>query len=212
MKLCAAQLCPTPGRIEENLRRHRELVAEAAASRADLILFPELSLTGYEPELADRLALHVDDERLAALQHLSDLHGLVIGAGLPVIAPGRPLIGLLFFRPNLPRRLYAKTMLYADEVPWFLAGTENIIIEAAGLRIAPAICFESLHTSHAERAAEMGADIYLAAVAKSAAGLTRAEAHYPMIAARHGMTVLMANCVGACDNFTAMGRSAAWNE
>ncbi len=64
---------------------------------------------------------------------------------------------------------------------------------------------------HAERAAELGADIYLASVAKPTGGLTKAFSHYPAVARRHAMTVLMANCVGPCDDFVAVGQSAVWS-
>ena len=59
--------------------------------------------------------------------------------------------------------------------------------------------------------ARLGADLYLASVAKSAAGVAQAYGHYPLIAQKHHMTVVMANCLGPNDNFIGAGRSAAWN-
>ena len=38
-----------------------------------------------------------------------------------------------------------------------------------------------------------------------------AYAHYPLIAREHGMTVLMANCVGPADDYVAAGQSGVWN-
>ena len=52
---------------------------------------------------------------------------------------------------------------------------------------------------------------HVASVAKSAKGIARADAHYPAIARRHSLHVLMANCVGPCDDFEAVGGSAIWN-
>ena len=57
----------------------------------------------------------------------------------------------------------------------------------------------------------MGAGIYLASAAKPAAAMAKAVAHYPAIALKYNMHVLMANCVGPSDNFTSVGQSAVWN-
>ena len=59
--------------------------------------------------------------------------------------------------------------------------------------------------------ADLGANIYLASVAKSARGVDKAFSHYPAVAQRYAMTVLMANCVGPCGDFVAVGQSAMWN-
>ena len=77
--------------------------------------------------------------------------------------------------------------------------------------VAPAICYESLLGAHAEAAVALGATLYVASVAKSAEGIVKGDAHYPSIARRHSLPVLMANCVGPCDDFEAVGGSAIWN-
>ena len=56
----------------------------------------------------------------------------------------------------------------------------------------------------------MGASVYLASVAKPAGSLVKALTHYPAVACRHGMYVVMANCVGPSDGFVSVGQSAAW--
>jgi predicted amidohydrolase len=58
----------------------------------------------------------------------------------------------------------------------------------------------------------LGATIYVASVAKSAKGVEKAFAHYPVIAKQYAMPVLMANCVGFCDNFFSVGKSAVWTK
>lgn len=90
-----------------------------------------------------------------------------------------------------------------------VSGDENLHI--GGRTIAPAICYESLLPEHAAEAASRGADIYLASVAKPERSLEKAKRHYPEVARRHRMHIVMANSVGPCDDFQAAGRSAAWN-
>ncbi|QEL15918.1 carbon-nitrogen hydrolase family protein [Limnoglobus roseus] len=211
MKVCAAQLRPISGDIAGNVEKHLELVALAADAGAKLVFFPELSLTGYEPRAAAELAIGPDDHRLDVFQAVSDARGVIIGVGLPWRIPTGVRIGMAFFQPARPRLMYAKQLLHSDELPFFVCGDRQVVLEAGGLTFAPAICYESLQPDHAVRAASAGANVYLASVAKSAAGVTKGYSHYPVVAARHAMTVLMANCLGPCDDFVAAGRSAVWN-
>jgi predicted amidohydrolase len=212
MRICAAQLAAVRGDIAANVARHVAFAELASSRSADLVLFPELSLTGYEPTLAGELATDADDPRLEAFQSLADARGIIIGVGLPTRSKSGPQVSLVVFRPLERRLTYSKQRLHADELSWFSSGDEQLVIDAGGHRLAPAICFESLQPEHAAAVADLGADTYLASVAKPHRSVAVAHQHYPAIARRHSMIVLMANCVGPCDDFMAAGRSAAWTE
>jgi predicted amidohydrolase len=212
MRICAAQLAAVRGDIAANVGRHVAFVELAASQGADLILFPELSLTGYEPTLAGELATDATDPRLEVLQALADARGIIVGAGLPTRSRSGPQISLIVFRPHEGRLSYSKQQLHADELSWFSSGDEQLVIDAGGHRLAPAICFESLQPEHAAAVADLGADTYLASVAKPHRSVVVAHQHYPAMARRHSMIVLMANSVGPCDDFVAAGRSATWTE
>jgi len=56
MKICVAQTRPVKGDIQSNIENHKKFIDLAVSGGADTIIFPELSLTGYEPELAKELA------------------------------------------------------------------------------------------------------------------------------------------------------------
>ena len=118
---------------------------------------------------------------------------------------------MLVFRPDAARVVYSKQHLHADELPWFVAGNGQVTLSAGKEIVAPAICYESLLDAHCEAAVALGATIYVASVAKSAKGIEKADAHYPAIARRHSLPVLMANSVGPCDGFEAVGSSSIWN-
>ncbi|RJO66178.1 MAG: carbon-nitrogen hydrolase [Myxococcales bacterium] len=75
-RLVLAQIAPKLGLVEENAARHQAIVREARAAEADLVLFPELSLTGYLlKDLVSDVAL-------------SEAELLDLFAGL---GPGRPI-------------------------------------------------------------------------------------------------------------------------
>jgi predicted amidohydrolase len=140
MNLCAAQLRAVAGDVAANAAKHLELIALAVAERADLVFFPELSLTGYEPRLAASLACHHADPRLDAFQQRSDAHEVIIGLGLPLTFESGVRIGMVWFAPGAPRKIYAKQQLHADELPYFVAGDGQLVLKAAGRALAPAIC------------------------------------------------------------------------
>jgi predicted amidohydrolase len=68
VRIALAQIAPALGQLEVNLARHHALLGEARAAGADLVVFPELGLTGYQlQDLAGEVAMRLDDPRLTAL-------------------------------------------------------------------------------------------------------------------------------------------------
>jgi predicted amidohydrolase len=212
MKICIAQIAPIKGNISANIKIHKRCIELAASFKAEAIFFPELSLTGYEPELAKELATHQNDTRLAVFQQLSDLYNIIIGLGLPTLGESQIRISMIIFAPNQPRQTYSKQQLHSDELPYFEKGNGQLIIQANETHIAPAICYESLQSNHVEKAYQMGANVYLASVAKPAKGVEKAYDFYPTIAKKKAMPVLMTNCIGFCENFLSVGKSAVWSK
>lgn len=62
-----AQTVPVRGDVDANIEQHLRLIRIAAEERARIVVFPELSLTGYELDLAGALAFEQADARLAPL-------------------------------------------------------------------------------------------------------------------------------------------------
>lgn len=211
MRIAIAQLRPVKGSIAANCAAHEHALDLALDLQAEALFFPELSLTGYEPTLAERLATDAYDPRLNTFQQRCDRHGVIIGVGLPTAYGPDVRISMVIMAPHTPRRTYSKQLLDADELPYFQPGTEQLLIESGSTRIAPAICYESLQPAHAEQACRLGATVYLASVAKSAHGVKKAYAHYPIIAKRHAMPVVLCNSIGPSDGFVAAGSSAIWS-
>lgn len=212
MKICVAQTRPVRGDISKNIVNHQTLIDLAVSNGADMIFFPELSLTGYEPTLAKALATTQNDERLDCFQKASDDSQATIGVGLPTEGESGILISMIIFQPHQPRQTYSKQILHADELPYFVSGQQQIALKSQDKTVAPAICYESLQPEHVAKAVEKGANVYLASVAKSASGIDKACKHYPEIARKHAMPVLMSNCTGPCDDFESVGQSAIWNQ
>lgn len=212
MKICVAQTKPFKGNISANIEAHLRFIELALSLNSEAIFFSELSLTGYEPELAKNLATDQNDIRLDTFQESCDKNNIIIGLGLPTATESKIRISMIIFEPNKPRQTYSKQQLHSDEFPYFENGFGQVIINTKNKNIAPAICYESLQPTHSENAFKLGADVYLASVAKPENGIEKAFEHYPAIAKHYSMPVLMANCVGLCDNFLSVGKSAVWTK
>jgi len=212
MKICIAQTKPIKGNVSANIEAHKRFIELALTLNAEAIFFPELSLTGYEPELAKKLATNQNDNRLDIFQETSDKNKIIIGLGLPTATESKIRISMIIFEPNKPRQTYSKQQLHSDEFSYFENGVGQVIIETNNKNIAPAICYESLQLTHIENAIKLGADVYLASVAKPTNGIEKAYDYYPRVAKQYSIPVLMANCVGFCDNFLSVGKSAVWTK
>jgi predicted amidohydrolase len=155
MKICIAQTRPVKGNISSNIEAHRRFIDLALTHNAKAIFFPELSLTGYEPALAKKLATTQNDDRLDIFQQISDHNHIIIGLGLPSLSDTQIRISMIIFEPNKPRQTYSKQQLHSDEFPFFDQGAEQLIIKSKCSNIAPAICYESLQTIHIEAAYQL---------------------------------------------------------
>ncbi|GKV83429.1 carbon-nitrogen hydrolase family protein [Pectobacterium versatile] len=211
MKICIAQIASVAGHVDENVKKHQDMVITASQNAVDMIVFPELSLSGYEPSLAEILALPSEEIKFDVFQSMSDEYGISIAVGYPVKFSDGIKITMIIFQPEKETLFYSKQLLHPDEMPFFKQGKQQITLSVEGKVVVPAICYESLQPAHALEAEKLGADLYAASVAKSANGVVQAYAHYPVIARKHGMFVLMANAVGKADNFICAGQSAVWD-
>ena len=209
MKICVGQTRPVKGDIDANIHSHQKLLEMAVAVETDFIIFPELSITGYEPELVRELATTQDDVRFDVLQKISDANHITIGIGVPTLAGNGTYISQLYFRPGKPRVVYSKLFLHSSEEEYFVRGDHYINLRIADANIAPAICYELSVTEHAERAATSGADIYAVSVVEE--NIEKAIRRLTNVATEHSMTVMMANAIGKTGIYECPGKSSIWS-
>ena len=152
LRIALAQIAPRLGMLDENLERHRALLAEGRAAGAGLIAFPELGLTGYLlQDLAAEVAMRADDPRLAGLaaetagmsavvsfvEESAD-HRLFIAAAL--LEDGR--------LRHVHRKLYLPTYGLFDERRFFAPGDAlRAVPSRLGVGIGLAVCEDFWHLS-----------------------------------------------------------------
>lgn len=147
--LAVVQMHPRLGDLEANLKVVLERAEEAAAKGANLILFPELALTGYNQELLGenlvQLALSASDEPIQRLAQASrDLQAyLVVG-----FIERRQISGVVYNSITLcdPRsdsvQTYAKTHLFSAENLYFRPGSSLKVWDTEFGKVGPMICMD----------------------------------------------------------------------
>jgi predicted amidohydrolase len=171
MRVAIAQIEAIKGNIEKNIENHLKWIKEAIQNKTDMVVFPELSLTGYEPDLAQSLATNQDDIRLEEMQHLSDRNKITIGVGLPTKDESDTFVSMIIFQPHKERITYSKQYLYPPEKPIFKAGKNPLVLNFETEVVSPAICYEASNKAHCEFAKRNNATIYIASVLSSIDGI-----------------------------------------
>lgn len=193
--------------VAGNAGRHRDAILAAGA---DVVVFPELSLTGYE---LDAAALSTSDERLTPIVdacRATDSTALV-GAPVAGMSGGRS-IGMLAVDAGGAQIAYRKMWLGGDEPAQLVAGDAPAVLEVRGWRIGLAICKDTGVTAHAAATVSLGCDVYAGAVLETAADGAVQPRRARAIAARHGVWVAIASFAGSTGGgyASAAGGSAIW--
>jgi len=166
IRIALGQIAPRLGALGANLERHRELIAEARAKGADLVVFPELGLTGYQlQDLAAEVAMRLDDPRLSALAAATaDLS--VVVSFVEESADHRLFIAAALIEDreirHVHRKLFLPTYGLFDERRFFAAGD---VLRATPSRLGPgvglAVCEDFWHLGVPQLLALDGAQILI---------------------------------------------------
>ncbi|MFH1736358.1 MAG: NAD+ synthase, partial [Actinomycetota bacterium] len=144
-RLALAQINTVVGDIEGNARKVRRLIADAGRADADLIAFPELTLTGYPPEdlLYKPNFIHDNLEALKTLAAETGGLKAVVGFAEPA-DNGRLFNSAALLGEGKIIGVYRKTFLpnygVFDEVRYFSPGSEHPVFNASGVVIGLTVC------------------------------------------------------------------------
>lgn len=212
MILAAAQTKPKRGDIDVNLLDHYRLVQLAAANGAQLIVFPELSITGYEREDASKLAFSENDSRLDYFKKLASENKITIITGAPIRIESNLFLGQFCIAPDNSISIYTKQFLHTGEEIYYQPSFDyNPQIEIEEEKISCAICADIDNPEHPENASKKNASIYIASIFFSPNGIPQAHQSLQSYASQYQMNVLMANYGGDSYGYSSGGRSAFWN-
>lgn len=211
--LAAAQSASVPQDVRANVAKHLAFARAAAERSVSLLLFPELSLTGYE--LASLAACIVDpeDEELFPLRGISRQARMtvVVGASVASESGDKPSIGAICMHPDGSLTTYRKRFLHGGEEAFAAPGSVNAFsIELSDERLSLAICADTVGQDHPRWARQAGATVYAAGVLWSRSGYDADAALIKSHCALHGFAGLVANHASPTGGYQAAGKSAFW--
>jgi len=209
MKLAVAQLAPVPGDLQGNLERTRERIEAARAAAAELVVFPELNLSGY---LDENVTLDPADPRLRALSGK-----VAVLLGFPETHASGRFNSAGFYAEGQLHHVHRKLILpqYGPftERARFVAGDGLHAFDTPVGRAAVLLCEDVVQPAFATIAAQDGAELLLIP-ANSAHSLLPAFSpldHWRSITGFYAQltqsTVVFANRVGCEGPFRFWGGS-----
>jgi NAD+ synthase (glutamine-hydrolysing) len=143
MRLALAQINATVGDIAGNERLIRERLAEAREAGAQIVLFPELAVTGYPPEDLLLKEHFLADARAAVDRIAADARGIVALVGFPERADDVYNAAAVCADGEV-RAVYRKMRLpnygVFDEVRYFQSGPGPATLEVDGVKVGLTIC------------------------------------------------------------------------
>ena len=164
LRIALAQLDLFVGDVAGNTQRVLEVTADARDRlHADLVLFPELTLTGYPPE---DLLFHKGLRRQVANgleQVRQEVRGITAMVGYPEYTPEGIYNAAVMCRDGVVLGNYRKQELpnyrVFDEKRYFKAGRATTIVEVKGIRVAMLICEDIWEPGPAIAARDAGAQL-----------------------------------------------------
>jgi predicted amidohydrolase len=187
--IALAQFYPRLGDVAANLAAHLTIIADASAAGAGLVVFPELSLTGYflKDQVPD-VAVTLDSAEVHALRDASRRAGTDIVVGL-ILESDRHLFynAALYVSGgevlHVHRKVYLPTYGLFDEQRYLAAGDQFRAFDAPlgrrtghRWRAGILICEDLWHPSAATLLARQGADLILCPSASPGRGFLQGEA------------------------------------
>jgi predicted amidohydrolase len=210
--MAVGQIEARPDDLVAAVGAHVRMALAAAEWGAKLVVFPELSLTGYRRSLTRADAVAVTDPALVPLARTASQSAITIVAGAPLDSPKGLLIASLSFQPTGDIAIYAKQHLHPGEERTFAAGEGGELLTIDGTNVGLAICAEVNHPAHVARTVARGATVYAASAFFTPTGYDPDCQRLRGYARRYGVPVLLANYAGASGGFESAGGSAIWDE
>lgn len=165
MRIALAQLECVLGDVDKNVARATEAVVQARSDGSDLVVFPELFLSGYSlGKVADDVALDVDDERIISVGAAGGVgtatllgfqeHGRLGTYNSAAYLEGDSIL-------HVHRKAYLATYDVFEEAKHFTPGSSMRAFDTRLTRMATLICYDAWQPALVFVAAQDGAQVLL---------------------------------------------------
>jgi len=231
MYIAIAQINPTVGDLQGNIRKMIDYIRKARDEKADLIVFPEMSVTGYPPR---DLLLYPEFIRrthnIIETELQPEAYGISVILGAPWQEEGKgPLLNsALFLQEGRVVSVHHKVLLpnydVFDEKRYFMPGNQCFLVDLHGKKVALTICediwndkdyFERNRYSRnpVEELCQQGGEL-IVNISASPYHLGKLEERVHMLSSlsrKYGAGVIYVNQVGGNDELIFDGSSMAFS-
>jgi NAD+ synthase (glutamine-hydrolysing) len=219
MRCVMAQLDLVVGDVDGNTSR---IIAAAVRARdefgADVVMLPELAVSGYPPEdLLFHLGLRAQVAR--SIERLkSDVRGITLIAGYPEYEGHRIFNSAVVIQDGVVLANHRKACLpnyrVFDEKRYFAAGTHPTVVELNGIKAGILVCEDIWDPEPAARARTAGAQVLLVINASPYEVNKQSQREREVVrrrVAEVGVPLLFVNLIGGQDELIFDGNSFAMN-
>ncbi len=213
MRIALFQSLPQSTGVEAALARLDAVASEAAAGGADMLVTPEMYLTGYAigEKRAREMAMADDNAALQAVGKIAARHGIGVVVGYPE-ANGKalPYNAVRFFgRDGAVLTTYRKTHLWleVDGAQFSRGETLSPVLEFEGWSVAFGICYDIEFPEYARALRLAGANLVIVPTACKAPFDSVATRVVPTRAEENEMAVAYCNYCGAEGDIVYFGQS-----
>lgn len=168
VKVAIAQINSTVGDLAGNRAKIAEFARRAAAQGANIVLTPEMSLSGYPPEdllLRQSFYAKTAEQFETLTAELADLHGVHVVVGHPILHHGKRFNAASVVVNGKVLGSYRKHDLpndtVFDEKRYFSSSDEPLVFDVNGVRFGINICEDTWSTHAPLRAKDAGAQVLL---------------------------------------------------
>lgn len=213
LKLAIGQCTPVPGEVEQNLSLMKGLAQEAVGLGAEVLVLPEMFLTGYAigATRVRQLAEPVDGPSAGAAAAIARDLGIALVYGYPERGGSGAVYNSAVFVSERGDLLanYRKLHLFGelDREQFAVAHEPPAVFQWRGWNIGLAICYDIEFPEVARYLAEQGVDLICVPTANMVEFDTVAELLVPARAIENQLFVAYANHAGADARFTYGGLS-----
>ncbi len=217
LRLTLVEAAPVRGDLAENLRRVQAILRDGP--EADLVVFPELFLSGYRVgDRLSRMALGPTSPELEGLSTSVREKGcwLLLGAPwAPAERPGEVLNVALVFSPEgfqgTRTKRYLPTFGPFEEGVLFSAGGRSEVLPTPWGRWGVEICYDTFFPEVSRDLARGGAVLLVVLSASPVTSRPLFERLLPARAIENGLSVAFCNRTGVEDGLVFAGGSGVWD-
>jgi len=193
--------------LEINLKKIKDFIQ---ISKGDLVIFPELALTGYKFRFSS-FSQEIIDSALQEIQKLTHIYKKSVLIGAPFYENNQIYNAAYFISSQKIEVVAEKFLLFPEIDKNFTPGKKRKLIEINGFKLGVIICFELRSPEIIRNLIKEGMDILVVAAQWPEARINHWESLLKARAIENQIFVVGINAISEIDNIKILGKSLAFS-